>query len=111
MRINNVCRSFQDSVSGVTHGSLLGPILFNFYTNDLYFFINEATVSSYADDNKLAYFCKSLPDLDKVLEYEADSALSWLEQNEMIANRNLFHALLVKKDQPNSCRIKLEFHS
>ena len=51
----------------------------------------------------------SLPDLVKVLENEAGSALSWLEQNEMKANPNKFHALFVKKDKTNACGINLDF--
>ena len=31
---------------------ILGPILFNFYINDLLLFIKEAEVYNYADDNK-----------------------------------------------------------
>ena len=89
--------SFRDIVSGVPQGSVLGPILFNFYINDLFFFIKQATVYNYADDNTLAFFSKSLPDLVKVLENEANNALSWLERNEMIANPDKFHALLLKK--------------
>ena len=64
---------------------------------------------NYADGNTLAFFFKSLPDLVRVLENEADSALSWLEQNEMIANPNKFHALFAKKDQKNTCGINLDF--
>ena len=63
----------------------------------------------YSDDNTLAFFSKSLPDLVRVSENEADSALSWLEQNEMIANPRKFHALFVKKDQINTCCISLDF--
>ena len=90
VRINNVYSSFQEIVSGVPQGSVLGSILFNFYINDLFWFIKQATLYNYADDNTLAFFSKSLPDLVNVLENEADSALSWLEQNEMIANRTNF---------------------
>ena len=47
-------------------------------------------------------------DLVNVLENEADIALSWLKQNEMIANPNKFHALFVKKDQTNTCGVNLD---
>ena len=62
-----------------------------------------------ADENTLRFFSKSLPDLAKVLENEADIAFSWLEQNEMIANPSKFHALFVERDQENSCGINLDF--
>ena len=91
-------------------GSILGPILLNFYINDLFSFIKQATMYNYADDNTLAFFSKSLPDLVNILENEADSALSWLEQNEVIANPNKFHAPFVKKDQTNTCDINLDLH-
>ena len=66
-----------------------------------YFFIKQATIYNYADDNMLACFSESLPELVRVLEEEAGNALSWLDQNEMIANPNKFYALFVKKDQTN----------
>ena len=50
-----------------------------------------------------------MPDLVKVLEKEAANALSWLEQNEMIANPDKFDALFVKKDQTNTLGINLDF--
>ena len=84
--INNVYSNYQYVLSGVPQGSVLGPILFNFYINDLFHFIKEASLVNYVDDDTLTYFSNSLPQLIDVLEKEANVALTWLDRNEMIAN-------------------------
>ena len=56
VRINNTYSSFQTILSGVPQGSVLVPILFNNYINDLFLFLKQATLHNYADDNTLAYF-------------------------------------------------------
>ena len=102
MRINNTYSSFQTILSGVPQGSILGPILFTIYIKNLFLFIKQATLHNYANDNTLAYFSKTSSDLIGVLEEEAGIALTWLKQNQMIANLEKFHALLIKKDQTNT---------
>ena len=113
VRINNSNSSFKDVVSGVPQGSVLGPILFNFFINDLFLFIKQATLHNYADDNTLSYFSKTMPDLVRVLENETNVALTWLDRNEMIANPDKFHALLVRKDRENTTgqNISLQDHA
>ena len=64
----------------------MGPILFNIYINDLFLFINQATLHIYATDDTLAYFSKTLSNLIEVLETEAGVALTWLKQNQITAS-------------------------
>ena len=102
VRINNTYSSFQTILLGVPQGSGLGPIFFNFYINDLFLFIKQATLYNYADDNTLAFLSKTFSNLIGVLEKEAGVALNWLKQNQMIANPEKFHASLIRKDQTNT---------
>ena len=43
-----------------------------------------------------------MPDLIHILETETRITLSWLKENEMIANPEKFHALLLRKNQVNT---------
>ena len=44
-------------ISGVLKDSILGPLLFNIFINDICLFAKNSTLGNYADDNT-EYFCE-----------------------------------------------------
>ena len=80
-------------------GSILGPILFNIFINDFYYFFEHANLYGFADDNSLSHTSDTLEDLIATLSSESDIALEWLNKNEMIANPSKFQAVILSKSK------------
>ena len=53
VKINDTESFFQILLSGVPQGSILGSILFNLFINALFFFIKDAELANFADDNAI----------------------------------------------------------
>ena len=50
VQINNIYSTFQLILSGVLHGSILSPILFNLFINDLFMYIKNFDLHNFADE-------------------------------------------------------------
>ena len=80
---------------GVPQGSVLGPLLFNIFINDLILFIYETDICNFADDNTI-YKCSSSIDLViESLEIELNRCLSWFQSNRLVANPGKFQLMFL----------------
>ena len=66
--------------------SVLGPLLFNIYLNDLFSFLKDVGISNFADDITTYISAKSLENVLKSLEKNSVHALRWFENNYMKLN-------------------------
>jgi hypothetical protein len=96
VKINNAFSSFMVLVSGVPQGSILGPILFNIFINDLVHFV-ESDLGNFADDNSISDAAKTIPALIKILENEANNAIEWFRANGMIVNPDKFQSFILNR--------------
>ena len=53
VKIGSAFSSYLEILRGVPQGSILGPILFNIFINDLIFSIQETEVCNFADDTTI----------------------------------------------------------
>ena len=76
-------------------GSILGPLLFNIFIHDIFYFISDIDIANYADDNTPYATEISMTSLLETLEMETNVLLYWFRVNEMKPNEDKCHLLVI----------------
>ena len=95
---------------GVPQGSVLGPLLFLIYINDLHKSIKFSTVHHFADDTNLLYISKNLNEIQKKINKDLKFLCTWLRANKISLNASKTELIIFrdpKKKMTQDLKIKI----
>ena len=108
------CRSEMRVIDiGVPQGSVLGPLLFLIYINDLPRSVNRLNSILFADDTTLHFSHNNINSLCDTLTSDLTCVKDWLLANELTVNaKKTYFMIFSLKNVPNDIRVTLgSFHT
>ena len=103
VRLNNELSEKQIVTTGVPQGSILGPLLFVIFVNDISQYVGTATANFYADDTLIYCHGDTIADVQGKLQYCVDNVSQWYQRNNIVVNTEKSCAMVVrsKRNIPN----------
>ena len=87
---------------GVPQGSILGPLIFNIFLNDIFYFVSKGDLYNYADDNCISVSHKDISVVSAQLENETQIMTKWFADNSMKANVDKFQGIILSGGRNNT---------
>ena len=97
--LNNCKSDFEKVTCGVPQGSILGPLLFLLFINDLPLYVDNVSADLYADDTTLYDIQTSLEAIEINLQEGLNQLHIWCKNNGMVLNSVKTKVMLVTTNQ------------
>ena len=86
--------------TGVSQGSILRPLLFNIFINDIFLFVKSWSVFCYADDNTLVAFGITFDEVTRKCQNDFFILDEWFLNNFLGLNSDKWHFMIL--ETPNT---------
>jgi hypothetical protein len=83
---NNEISGFRDITIGVPQGSVLGPVLFMIYVNDLSNNVHLGSCNMYADDTIVYTSGNTIEEVNEKLQLSINDVSKWYTENHLVVN-------------------------
>ena len=100
--INNVSSDFCDINYGVPQGSILGPLLFILFVNDISLHIKNCKIYKYADDTSLCVFSETTLSLQNKFSADLKIIEDWCINNRLVINTSKSKCMILCSHQKRS---------
>ena len=95
VKVGDTFSTWESVKRGVPQGSVLGPMLFNIFINDLFFHFKKAKLNAYADDHQVYYSHVDPTALEACVSHDVGVANQWYHENGMIVNERKRQCLIL----------------
>ena len=97
VKCNNTFSYSRPVTTGVPQGTVLGPLLFLIFVNDLLLSLEKSgtSVYMYADDITIYSANSDLGQAEASLQNAVDSVQSWFKNNKLLLNQKKSHVMLI----------------
>lgn len=101
VKVGQLSSGYNSVLSGVPQGSILGPLLFSMFINDIFSVCNHASIHAYADDVQLYLSRRTglIDDLCCRMNEDLCSISKWADINGLLLNSSKSYVLPI-------CRVK-----
>ena len=86
----------QEIAHGVPQGSVLGPLLFIIFINDLNLSVTSSKVHHFVDDTNLLLINKSLKKINSLINHDLALLVQWLRANKISLNTSKTEIVIFK---------------
>ena len=99
VKLGNNVSDWQHVYKGSAQGSIMGPLSYNMFTNDMFMILDgDVEVYNYADDNSLISAGFNAKQTQQNLIRNVNKVMDWFEQNNMKINPEKFSYIVFGND-------------